>query len=130
MLGSSLAEMTMLTTHTHSTITSSSVNSSLLTYNTFSGNSSHVSQNGLSIYHAPVMASKICVPKTPRPHRYLCMMENVIAGLSATLSDLRAKVADLTTAVTNGYTAMTKVRCSKSQRRTRTKCLHFDIFYC
>jgi hypothetical protein len=58
----------------------------------------------------PVVSSgKTCVPKMPRPQRFVAMLENVICGLTATMSDLRAKVADLTTAVTNGYTAMTKV---------------------
>jgi hypothetical protein len=52
---------------------------------------------------------KVTVPKSPRPQRTLVIFENVITGLSLSLASLKAKVSDLTTAVTNGYTAMTKV---------------------
>jgi len=38
----------------------------------------------------------------------MAIFECVIAGLESSLSDLRTKVADLTTAVTNGYNAMAK----------------------
>ncbi len=56
----------------------------------------------------PTSTCKVVVPKAPKPHRTMAIFECVIAGLESSLSDLRTKVADLTTAVTNGYNAMAK----------------------
>jgi len=54
------------------------------------------------------MAFKVIVPKSPKPQRTLCILEHVTTGLNLSINDLRAKVADLTSAVTNGYNAMAK----------------------
>lgn len=53
---------------------------------------------------------KVTIPKAPKPQRTLIVLESVILGLSANISEVKSKVADLTLAVTNGYTALAKVR--------------------
>lgn len=53
---------------------------------------------------------KVTIPKAPKPQRTLIIFETVINGLSLCINDLKAKVIDLTTAVTNGYNAMAKVK--------------------
>lgn len=53
-------------------------------------------------------SSKIIVPKSPKPQRTLLILDSVLTGLSLCIDDLKSKVSDLSQAVTNGYTAMTK----------------------
>lgn len=56
----------------------------------------------------PASGCKVIIPKSPKPQRTLAIFECVIVGLNLSLNDLRTKVADLTSAVTNGYNAMAK----------------------
>jgi len=56
----------------------------------------------------PLLSVKVTVPKVPKPQRTQVIFEHVLIGLSQSISELKAKVSDLTTAVTNGYTAMSK----------------------
>jgi flagellar biosynthesis chaperone FliJ len=50
----------------------------------------------------------VTIPKAPRPQRILLLFDSVINGLNTNINDIKTKVYDLTSAVTNGYNAMAK----------------------